>query len=202
VLFVVGDNAAAYATIRNGVAALPEIAVANTFDSSGGTPSLDLLSTYACVFVWANFPHSDPNALGNVLADYVDNGGAVVASTPSRIAGAFFIGGRFLSGAYDPMFNGSGPLGPASLGTFVPDHPAMTTPYMITMLMGDFRESVSLRSGVDDVARWSDNLPLLAINGKVAGDTAFLHDTFWTGQFPQLLVNLCVYMTSCSGGAE
>jgi hypothetical protein len=93
------------------------------------------------------------------------------------------------------MFNGSGPQPPSTLGNFDPTHPAMTTPYEISNLFGDFREMTSLRPDVEDVARWMDNLPLLAISGGVAGDSAFLHNGFWTGQFPELLVNTCMYIT-------
>src|SRR5262249_4861231 len=157
----VGDSPFAYSTIRNGLAALPEIGAVDTFDSTAGTPTLAQLQNYSCVVVWANFSHANPDALGNNLADYADSGGGVSAYTASRIAGLYYIGGRFLSGGYDPMFNGSGPQGPSTLGTFIPDHPAMTTPYAISNLFGDFREMVSLRPDIEDVARWADNLPLL-----------------------------------------
>lgn len=198
-LLVVGDQPAAYSNITNGLAALPEVGVVDTFDSTAGTPTVDQLLNYSCTVVWANFAHGDPVALGDNLADYADLGGGVIASTPSRIGGIYYIGGRFLNGGYDPMFNGSGPEGPSVLGDFVADHPAMTMPYEITDLFGDFRERTSLRPDVEDVARWMDNLPLLAISGSVAGDAAFLHNGRWNGEFPELLVNTCLYITAPGG---
>jgi hypothetical protein len=195
VLFVVADDASGYGALRDALSMLPEIGRTDTFNSMAGTPTLDQLQGYQVTIVWAAFPHQDPDALGDVLADYVDSGGAVIASTPSRVPPLFFIGGRFLSGQYDPLFNGFGPLGPASLGTHI-DHATLTTPYPINNLSGDAREGSSLRPEALGTAWWTDNNPLLAIKGAVAGDTAFLNNGSWSGDFPQLLANLCVFLTT------
>lgn len=194
VFFVVADDAPAYSLIHDALSALPEIGRTDTFNSTTGTPTLDQLQGYQVVIVWAAFRHQDSNALGDVLADYVDGGGAVIASTPSRVPPPFFIGGRFLSGEYDPLFDGLGALGAADLGDHI-DHPTLTTPYPINNLSGDAREGTTLRPDALGIAWWTDNNPLLAIKGAVAGDTAFLHNGFWSGDFPQLLANLCVFLT-------
>ena len=112
VLLVIADQPDPHSELRDGLAALPEIGQVDTFDSTGGTPTLDQLLNYSCVVVWAVRSHFDPDALGNVLADYADSGGGVITSTPSRVVGGWWIGGRFLSDGYDPLTNGSGPLLP------------------------------------------------------------------------------------------
>src|SRR5215510_7742398 len=53
-LLVVGDQPAAYSNITNLLAQLPEVGALDTFDSTGGTPTLDQLLNYSCVVVWAN----------------------------------------------------------------------------------------------------------------------------------------------------
>ena len=45
------------------------------------TPSLATLQLYDAVFVWTDENFADENAFGNVLAEYVDNGGGVVVNT-------------------------------------------------------------------------------------------------------------------------
>lgn len=65
-------------------------------------PSLATLSEYSAVFVWSNFSFQQPEALGNVLADYVDQGGGVVLST-YVFSEPWRIGGRILSAGYSPF---------------------------------------------------------------------------------------------------
>ncbi len=42
------------------------------------TPSVDHLLEYDCVFTWSSIRYDNPTLLGHNLADYVDQGGAVV----------------------------------------------------------------------------------------------------------------------------
>jgi len=55
--------------------------VDNHDENSLGTPTLQQLSAYNTVVAYTNSPPSDPAALGDVLADYVDAGGCVVVAT-------------------------------------------------------------------------------------------------------------------------
>lgn len=197
VLFVVADVPDAYKAIYDKFNALPESGVCDRFNSNTGTPPVDQLKKYDVVIVWANTPHASPDALGNNLADYIDAGGNVIASAPSRIPPSWFIGGRFRSGGYDPFISETGPLPPATLGMKNP-HPIMEKPYLITNLWGDFRTKATMDPGAELVAKWSDNNPLVATKGSVVGLTAFLHGSsigkYWNGQFPELLANACVWL--------
>lgn len=71
------------------------------------TPTLSQLQNYAAVFVFSDdIPFADKDALGDVLADYVDAGGGVVLSGNVFVPGTD-LGGRFASGTYSPLtFNG------------------------------------------------------------------------------------------------
>jgi hypothetical protein len=64
------------------------------FDARSQTPTLSFLQRFGAVLVWATGTEfSSPSGLGNVLADYWDGGGAVVAAMfahhRSRIQGRF-----------------------------------------------------------------------------------------------------------------
>jgi hypothetical protein len=195
VLFVVSedDGFVPWQAIYNEVCNLPEIGACDRFNSFLGTPDLNQLMKYCVVIVWANSPIANPDALGNVLADYIDKGGNVIASAPTRIPPSWYIGGRFRKEGYDPFMRETGPEGPATLGAHS-GHDIMTTPYVITKLWGDLRTNAVIDPGATRVADWSDKLPLAAYKGSVVGLTSFLHNDRWDGQFPQLLANACVWL--------
>ena len=87
--------------------------VDNRTGCSLATPTLVDLQQYESVFVWSDCQFANGAALGNVLADYVDGGGRVVLAShvwwPSSSGGAVSldIRGRFASGGYNPIRNGS-----------------------------------------------------------------------------------------------
>ena len=45
------------------------------FDARVGTPSVELMDEYHCVFTWVNYPYADNVAMGDNLAEFVDGGG-------------------------------------------------------------------------------------------------------------------------------
>ena len=63
------------------------------------TPTLEEISAFETILVWTNYSLGQPGPLGNVLADYVDNGGGLVASMFS-LAGGWNISGRFYTEGY------------------------------------------------------------------------------------------------------
>jgi hypothetical protein len=74
--------------------------------NSGGTPTLAQLEAYDAVLLWTDNAFTDPVAIGNVLADYIDRGGSVVMATFafSRSAGNnWWVGGRFMDEEYSPF---------------------------------------------------------------------------------------------------
>ena len=68
----------------------------------GAPPSLATLSEFSAVLVWSNFTPSQPDALGNVLADFVDQGGGVVLAT-YVYSQPWRIGGRITTNGYSPF---------------------------------------------------------------------------------------------------
>ena len=71
------------------------------------TPTLEELSAFETVLVWSNYAFSDRNALGDVLADYVDAGGGLVVGLFANAVHPWRIGGRFESEGYFAMYGGN-----------------------------------------------------------------------------------------------
>lgn len=90
-------------------------------------PSLATLSEFSAVLVWSNITPTQPDALGNVLADYVDQGGGVVLAT-YVYSQPWRIGGRITTNGYSPfavssaLFTTSGRLNLANSNT---NHPIL-----------------------------------------------------------------------------
>lgn len=116
------------ANIRNALVATGLIALADLTDISacGAPPTLATLSSFGAVLVWSNFSFTQPDALGNVLADFVDQGGGVVLATYS-FSQTWRIGGRILTNGYSPFTVGPSicPPGLLSLATSNTGHPIM-----------------------------------------------------------------------------
>jgi hypothetical protein len=100
------------------------------------TPTLDTLSEYGAVVVWSNFPFGDPNGLGNVLADYVDQGGGVAIATYA-FSSIWRLTGRITAPGYSPFNHFGNPTGTSGMIDFANSktaHPIMagvtqTQPY-------------------------------------------------------------------------
>ena len=93
----------------------------------GAPPSLETLTDFNAVMVWSNFTPSQPDALGNVLADYVDQGGGVVLAT-YVYSQPWRIGGRIMTNGYSPFAVSSALLttsGRLNLATANTNHPIL-----------------------------------------------------------------------------
>ncbi len=89
-------------TALNAALAAQFTTVDNHDENSLGTPGLAQLSTYNTVIAYTNSSPTDPAALGNVLADYVDAGGCVVLATYA-LSDSWLISGRITTTGYSPL---------------------------------------------------------------------------------------------------
>jgi len=135
------------------------------------TPTLAQLQAYKAVLVYSDALYADSNALGNVMADYVDNGGGVVCAMfeigyGSNLPNPFAqMWGRWNSQGYyviprTPQF---GPPA-ATLGTiYDPTHPIMQGVSNFDGGASSYRPipTTVLPPGVTRVADWSDSSPLV-----------------------------------------
>ncbi|HIG45097.1 MAG TPA: hypothetical protein EYQ20_01230, partial [candidate division Zixibacteria bacterium] len=175
ILIASADDAS---TLIGVLAAFPDFAEVDYLNTGQGTPSLDSLLPYDVVMSWPNWYYSDPTAMGNVLADYVDEGGNVILTAFSLGHDGWSIRGRIREENYVPY----GPGGVdwfknATLGDHDPNHPAMEE---VTTLSDSWRDAeLSPHSGATLFAKWSDGESLGAVNeaGNVMGLNLFFGDS-------------------------
>ncbi len=140
--------------------------IINVTTTGTGTPTLPQLLAYDAVICWTNVTPADNNAWGDVLADYVDQGGGVVVAVfaNSSTTTGRHIGGRWQTG-YEVILDQSGNTsGNASLGNvLLPAHPVMGGVTSLTGGSTMFRPTVTaLEVGSFAVAEWSDGRVLVA----------------------------------------
>jgi len=132
------------------------------------TPTLSEVSAFDAVMVFSNFPYANNTQVGNVLADYVDNGGGVVASMFEH-GGSYKLGGRWYNEHYYLIDQSSVSYGPRQyLGTYV-SSPILEGVSSFDGGAYSYRPSgTSIAEGAELVASWTDGKPLVVtktING-------------------------------------
>ncbi len=128
------------------------------------------------VFKWFNW--DNPEAIGNVLADFVDNGGRLMAAAAENAtAGGYEITGRFDAQNYWLISpNGSDFAGPNPMGTvFHPEHPVMSG--VSSVVSGvKLGSSAVVSPGTVRLADFTDGTPLIVVreqNGNRRVDISF-----------------------------
>jgi hypothetical protein len=170
------------------------------FDVQAFTPTLAMISTYDAVLAYTNNPPDDPDAFGDLLADYVDAGGHVVLANYSFWSPPLFnIGGRIMTSGYSPLlFSGNfGPLGGVVVPT-VPTDPIYTgiTPANVTYSYTTNGPLPTLASGATLLATDGIGQNLIARNaaGNVLAATLYPATASWApgnnAEFYRLLANL------------
>ncbi|EFA78739.1 hypothetical protein PPL_08200 [Heterostelium album PN500] len=147
-------------------------------------PTLEELQKYAGVLVYSynSSAFMCGQAMGDVLADYVDNGGGVVVTvfTNCNNLRNGFLKGRFLEQNYHPITpsrqhdtNGKKPL---TLGkVFLPEHPIMNDVKSLDGGRSSFYCPGALHPDAALVAEWSNNFPLVAELNKGKGKVVALN---------------------------
>jgi len=87
------------ALVSTGLIAAEDLAEIN---ACSAPPSLTTMSDFGAALVWSNSPFQQPDALGNLLADFVDQGGGVVLAT-YVFSQPWRIGGRITTAGYSPF---------------------------------------------------------------------------------------------------
>jgi subtilisin family serine protease len=92
-----------------GVRSIPSIASLDILNGEMNTPNLDYLMQYDCVILSSNYPWADPDLLGDVLADYVDNGKMVILLVATIAEGGNYqLRGRIADPEYMPITRAGG----------------------------------------------------------------------------------------------
>ena len=149
-------------------------AAVDQFNAFTGTPSAELLRRYHGVLVWSNYPLNDAPQYGNLLADYVDDGGGVViAALATGQATGYtntWLQGRWLTSSYQVLIpDGDFLYGATTLGTVLdPQHPTMQDVNQFHGGQASARSmNATLSPGSYRVANWSDGSVLVAENTEM-----------------------------------
>jgi hypothetical protein len=142
------------------------VAAVDTFDSSVGTPSPELLATYDLVADTGDTTYQDQTTWGNRLADFIDAGGAVIQfaydNWDSSLAHP---AGRFESGGYAPFIPGPDDALPTSLGTIlVPGSPLLAG---VPSFDTEGNTTPAVAPGATLLAKWADGRNAIATKGRV-----------------------------------
>lgn len=78
-------------------------ATVDYFDARNGTPSAALLSTYDCIYTWANFAFFDNVGFGDVLALANDNGKDIILGSFCTYTTGNFLDGMIMTATYCPV---------------------------------------------------------------------------------------------------
>ncbi len=136
------------------------------FDAGSSTPVLGDLTPYDAVFLVSDGGWSSPTLLGDVVADYADQGGGVVTGVFSHHGpgSGLRLQGRFDTGGYHAL-EGTGQSGTNDAGLFpiMPTHPILKD---VNSFSGGTccRNDVSLGAEATLIAEWDDGMPLVAVS--------------------------------------
>ncbi len=142
----------------------------------------------------------DRTNVGNVLADYIDAGGKVVANMYLYSYDGWGLAGRFITEGYGPFVSTTRDIwGAGSLGTIHnPNHPLMEGVNAIDDSWG--HQDPTVASGADLIADWSDGQPMIAVNENVVGLNILPinGNSSWASDLATLLHNSIIYLGGSS----
>ena len=193
-VLIVDQECESPVTLRDGIAAFPDVAAVDLFEACAVVPTVAQLSGYDLVVSTSNNYYPDQVAYGNALADFVDAGGVVVqyaydnwqGNDPGGGSGPTGPTGRFVSGGYPPFLPGPNPNLSLTLGAFDASSPLMQG---VSTLVSESNTAPQLAPGATLVAKWSNESNLIAVKGRVVSVSAYMAENAWSGDFPRLTVN-------------
>src|SRR5262245_65768751 len=205
VLIVSSDLDVNPVMLHDQIAAEPDVVTVDYFDALLGTPALADLKPYNIVVCFSNSAFADPVGMGDVLADYADTGGTVVAFNFDWFGPPFGLDGRWMTGGYSPFNIGPTNFSDSCLGDYDTTHPLMQG-IDPGSLCAFFRHTLTLAPGAVSVAQYQDGEQLCAYqtnNGHTGvGINAYVGDSagMWSGLFGRVVVNAGRWVGNCQGG--
>jgi hypothetical protein len=168
VLILVAEDPGSQADLVNDVKgkldATGRLDQVDVFDAHTATPTLGQLLAYDAVMTWSSDSFHNPNLLGDVLADYVDQGRGVVQTIFSFYVAApdARLGGRWHSGGYEVFNIGDVLNDNVTLGTYDAGHPLFDGVDNLDTVFGFYQTGVVPASCAQVAGFWSNNEPLVA----------------------------------------
>ncbi len=159
------------------------------FDARLGTPSVELMNEYHCVFTWVNYPYADHVQMGDNLADYVDRGGTALLGQWCLPTAGIYLSGRIMTAGYVPVAAAA-----YSPGTYAGDGTdCVYVRYPVSGYGSSYRDECALLAGNCTDGTFTDGWLAVAWRpdrrvyyspGNTAGD-------FTTGDTAQLVAGMC-----------
>lgn len=166
--------------------------LANCF--ADGSIELDDLLDNDVAVVWNNVPFSEPDRVGDMLADFVDRGGTVLLGGNALLPDANGLKGRWLDEKYSPILTNGTPKGAANLGGFA--DPADPLADGVAALTTAAHYDAEPHPDAELRAKWSDGEALIAtrsfqpgVGPQVIAINAAFENGAWGGQMNRLVAN-------------
>lgn len=175
--------------LRAAIAAITGSTV-DYFDARAATPTLAQLAPYCCVYTWANASYADNVAFGDVLADFVDQGGAVVLGVFCTYTSGNYLAGRIMTSGYCPVTGGTNHF---STSSYAGDGTSLIYDG-VSAFTADYRDILTLQgTGIQD-GTYLDGEMAHAYRPDFAviysnGPASTLSGS--TGDWPLLITNAC-----------
>jgi len=165
------------------------------------TPSVDDLLDYDVVWTFSSLMYDDPEAWGDNLADYIDQGGALVISQAGLAdIDGYMVTGRLLDDGYIPMTTSDQFVGDnTDIGEYDDAHP----------IMEDYEEAEAyyyvqdpdMHDDAEVVVYTEDETPLIAVLPNIVAINEYLGAmSMFTGDLDLLLHNSLIW--AAEGGVE
>jgi hypothetical protein len=159
------------------------------YDARTGTPSLAMLMEYECVLTWVNYAYSNKDAMGDVLADFVDAGGHVLLGQWCLPTAGNYLGGRIMTDDYCPTTASVY----ATSTTYMGDGFGCEY-YGVSSLSAQYCDQMSLRPGPTFGAGTWNTGTLVAgwrLDKYVKYAAGHTGGAYSSGNWAQFTVNLC-----------
>jgi len=190
----------------------PDIGRTDVWTVTEVIPTLADVRAYDVVITWSNYPYADPDALGDLLADYADAGGHVIVMPFAMSQGQRRLGGRFVKENYLPLrstgagnhfatawFRSSEAGDSASSPPLaIQHHPILQG---VKSVSDYFRDVVTLTPGGHWIATWDTGVltprpeAFIATKGPVVALNAYGGDGYqWSGDFGIVIHNAINYV--------
>jgi hypothetical protein len=155
------------------------------------------------IVVYSDQAFVDPSGLGDMLADFVDQGGAVIVAMNALVQGTEGLGGRFMNEDYSPLKSASTTsAGVASaLGVYSATHPLMNGVSSANALA--HLDVFTTGGDVEVVAAWDSGEEFVAVRrqepapvaGRVVAVNAPLEDGQWGGDVDEVVTNAIQWLS-------
>lgn len=174
---LVSDDTGSAEDVVEKLKASGKFSLIDTIDAATATPRLSRILAYDAVIVFSGFGpgFADTTDLGDVMANYVDQGGGLVTAYTALVGDKFLpdfaLGGRYLSGQYNliPSVDFTALDSQSAAAPGYGDHPVLAGYLSFYGGTNSARaDTTVVLEGATQILQWNDGVPLV-VTGEVSG---------------------------------